>query len=69
MSRKFRSEAMAALHEAMAALHEVGAIDKQTLRRFDEACLAQVMPRSQKQNKAIRDRECIKERGSRKTRQ
>ena len=39
MSKKFRSDAMAAVHEAMAALHKVGVIDKQTMRRFDDACL------------------------------
>ena len=27
----------AAIHETMDALHEVGAIDKQTMREFDEA--------------------------------
>ena len=30
---------MAAIHETMEALHEVGAIDKQMMRRFDDACL------------------------------
>jgi hypothetical protein len=28
---------MAAIHETMAALHKVGVIDKQTMRRFDNA--------------------------------
>ena len=30
---------MADFHETMEALHQVGAIDKQTMRRFDDACL------------------------------
>ena len=38
MSKKYRSDAMAAIHETMAALHDVGAIDKKTMRRFDSAC-------------------------------
>ena len=32
MSKKYRSDAMAAIHETMEALHDVGAIDKQTMR-------------------------------------
>lgn len=39
MSKKYRSEAMASIHDTMEALHKVGAIDKQTMRRFDDACL------------------------------
>ncbi len=30
---------MSAIHETMEALHEMGAIDKQTMREFDESCL------------------------------
>lgn len=39
MSKKYRSDAMAAIHETMEALHDVGAIDKQTMHRFDDECL------------------------------
>jgi putative transcriptional regulator len=42
MSKKYRSDAIASVHEAMLALHKVGAIDKRTMRRFDEACLTVV---------------------------
>jgi hypothetical protein len=46
MAKKYRSEPFAAIHETMEGLHEVGAIDKQTMREFDEACLtsAQALP-------------------------
>jgi putative transcriptional regulator len=44
MSKKYRSDAMAAIHETMGALHDVGAIDKQTMRRFDDACLTPIRP-------------------------
>jgi putative transcriptional regulator len=44
MSKKYRSDAMAAIHETMEALHDVGAIDKQTMRRFDDACLTPIRP-------------------------
>lgn len=39
MSKNYRSEAMASIHETMEALHKAGAIDAQTMRRFGEACL------------------------------
>jgi putative transcriptional regulator len=59
VSKKHRSEAMAAVHETMQALHNVGAIDKQTMRRFDDACLTPVQPLSPKQIKALREREHV----------
>jgi putative transcriptional regulator len=40
MSQKYKSEGMAAIHETMKALHKAGAIDKPTMRRFDQACQA-----------------------------
>jgi putative transcriptional regulator len=48
---------MAAIHETMGALRDVGAIDKQTMRRFESACLTPVRPLKPKQIKAIRERE------------
>jgi putative transcriptional regulator len=57
MSKKYQSEAMGAIHETMEALHNVGAIDKQTMRRFDDACLTPVQRLSPKQIKALRERE------------
>ena len=59
MSKKYRSEAMAAIHETMEALHRVGAIDKQTMRGFDAACLTRVRPLKPREIKAIREREHI----------
>jgi putative transcriptional regulator len=59
MSKKYRSDAMAAIHETMEALHKVGAVDKQTMRRFDEACLTAVHSLTAKQIKAIREREHV----------
>ena len=44
MTKKYRSEASAAIHETMEALHSIGAIDRQTMREFDEACLTPVLP-------------------------
>ena len=59
MSKKYRSEAMASIYETMEALHKVGAIDKQTMRRFDDACLTPVRPLTAQQIKAIREREHV----------
>ncbi len=48
---------MAAIHETMAALQDVGAIDKQTMRRFENACLTPIRTLKPKEIKAIRERE------------
>lgn len=37
---KFRSDAMAAIHDAAAGLHKARVIDKQTMRQFDELCIS-----------------------------
>ena len=57
MTKKYKSEAFAAIHETMEALHEVGAVDKQTMREFDEACLTPVHPMDPTDIRAIRERE------------
>jgi putative transcriptional regulator len=57
MAKKYRSDALAAIHETMEALHEVGAIDKQTMREFDEACLTPVRVLAPEEIRAIRERE------------
>lgn len=50
---------MAAVHETMEALHKVGAIDKRTMRQFDDACLTPVADLSPKQIRALREREHV----------
>ena len=57
MTKKYRSEAFASIHETMEALHEVGAIDKQTMRDFDAACLTPVRPIAPENIRAMRQRE------------
>jgi putative transcriptional regulator len=39
-ARKFRSDALEAIHSSASALRKVGAIDKTTMRSFDQDCLA-----------------------------
>src|SRR5437588_113094 len=43
----------------MAALHDIGAINKQTMREFDDACLTPVRPISPKQIRDLRQREHV----------
>lgn len=59
MTKKYRSDAMAAIHETMESLHEIEAIDKQTMRRFDEACLTTVRPLTPEEIRSIREREHV----------
>ena len=59
MTKKYRSDVFAAIHETMEGLHEVGAIDKQTMREFDEACLTPVQVLAPDEIRAIRLHEHI----------
>jgi len=54
--KKFRSDAFAAIHESALALHGVGAIDKATMRKFDESCIAKTPTFEATQIKQIRER-------------
>jgi putative transcriptional regulator len=40
--RKYKSDAFEAIHSSATALLEVGAIDKTTMRKFDESCLTKL---------------------------
>lgn len=42
MPKKYKSPALAALHESMQGLHDIGMINSRTMRRFDESCLTPV---------------------------
>jgi len=57
VAKKYRSKAYAAIHETMEALHEAGAIDKQTMREFDETCVTPVLPMPPERIRALRERE------------
>ena len=59
MPRTYRSEALATVHEMMEGLYEGGAIDKRTLREFDETCLAAATPLQPEEIKAIREAEHV----------
>ena len=59
MAKKYRSDAFAAIHETMEALHAVGAVDKRTMREFDDSCLMPVQVLSPEEIKCLRMREHI----------
>lgn len=59
MAKKYRSDAFAAIHETMEGLRDIAAIDKQTMREFDEACLTPVHVLAPEEIKEIRLREHI----------
>ena len=54
--KKFKTDAFAAIHESALALHGVGAIDKATMRKFDESCIAKTPTFEATQIKQIRER-------------
>ena len=56
MNKKYRSEAMAAIHETMVALHDAGAIGKKTMQGFGAACLTPIRPLRPREIKAIREK-------------
>jgi len=57
MTMKYQSDAFAAIHETMEALHEIGAVNKQTMREFDAACLTPLQVMSPEEIRELRDRE------------
>lgn len=59
MTKQYLTDALASVHETMEALHEAGAISKQTLREFDEACLAPVDRLTAEAIRTIRTRENV----------
>lgn len=59
MSKTYRSDALAAVHEVASDLHDAGVMEKRTLRKFDELCLTMVRPMSADEIRALRERERV----------
>ena len=57
MKKQYRSPLMASIHETAEGLHAAGVMDKQTMRKFDEACLTPVLPLTAEEIRALRERE------------
>lgn len=56
MKQIYHTEALATIHETMATLHKIGAINKVTMREFDEACLQPVATLQPAELRALRER-------------
>jgi putative transcriptional regulator len=54
--QKFKSDAFEAIHSSARAMFKVGAMDKTTLRQFDECCLSVPTEIDPQQIKSIRER-------------
>jgi putative transcriptional regulator len=52
---KFKSDAFEAIHSAASGLYRVGAVDKETMRDFDESCLSVPPEIEPQQIKSIRE--------------
>lgn len=59
MSKTYRSDALAAIHETASDLHDAGIMAKRTLRQFDELCLTPVRALAPEEIRAIRERERV----------
>jgi putative transcriptional regulator len=55
MAKKFKSDAFEAIHSAVAGMHKAGTVSKETMRHFDETCLAVPEELGPKQIKALRE--------------
>jgi putative transcriptional regulator len=59
MTRTYKSDVSASLHELASDLHEVGLIDKATMRHFDESCLTPIHEFSAEDIRKLREREQV----------
>lgn len=53
--RRFNSDAFEAIHSSASAMFKVGAIDKATMRDFDETCLTVTPPITPAEIKQLRE--------------
>jgi putative transcriptional regulator len=57
MTKQYRSAVMASIHETAEGLHAAGVMDKQTMRKFDAACLTPVRRLAPDEIRGLRERE------------
>lgn len=57
MTRQYKSDTLAAVHETAQGLTDAGVMAKQTMKSFDELCLTPVADLTPEQIRAIRQRE------------
>lgn len=56
MGKRYRSAALAAVHETALGLAQAGVMDKRTMKAFDEMCLTPVRELTPEQIRRIRQR-------------
>tara|TARA_B100001750_G_C15481074_1_gene585469 strand:+ start:745 stop:1062 length:318 start_codon:yes stop_codon:yes gene_type:complete len=59
MTKKYKSDPMAAIHETIEALHDAGLINKKTMRQFDQTCLTPIHSLTPTEIRAIREKEHV----------
>ena len=52
----YKSELKEAIHQTMSEMFEAGAVDKQTMRRFDESCLTPVQEFTPEEIRQLREK-------------
>lgn len=57
MTKQYKSDVLASVHETASGLNEAGIIEKQTMRAFDEMCLTPVEALTADQIRGIRLKE------------
>ena len=57
MEKKYRSNAMAAIHETASDLYAVGGMDRMIMRKFDALCLTKIAEMTPKKIRSLRTRE------------
>jgi len=57
MTKQYRSPVMASIHETVEGLHAADLMEKQSMRKFDEACLTPVRPLAPEEIRRLRERE------------
>ncbi len=59
MTKKYKSDLRAALHETVEGLHRIGLVDKTTMREFDERCLTVAEKLTARQIVTLRERDGV----------
>jgi putative transcriptional regulator len=59
MSKQYRSNIMAAVHETAEDLYDAGLMDKCSMREFDALCLTPIRPLVPEEIRKIRERENV----------
>jgi len=57
--KRYKSPALAALHETMQGLNDIGLVNNQTMRRFDESCLTPIEQMTPEEIAEMRNREGV----------